>query len=152
MTERELDLDRVHTLMMAALDGECSESERRELDIHLSARPELAAEWTRLKRVKDLTTSIEVAQPPAEVWDRFRRSPFHRTERSIAWTLIASGGAVLSVAALWAWATAWLASRPPLWITLAAGAVVSGFVVLIASIVRERWHLHRRDPYKEVLR
>jgi anti-sigma factor RsiW len=152
VTERELDLDRAHTLMMAALDGECSDGDREELDIHLSTRPELAAEWVRLKRVKALTTSIEVAQPPAEAWDQFRRSAFHRTERSVAWVLIAAGGAVLSVAALWAWTTAWLASRPPLWIALAAGAVIAGFLVLIASIVRERWHLHRRDPYKEIVR
>ena len=46
-----VDLDRVHALMMAALDAECTEAERRELDTAVAERPELATEWARLQRL-----------------------------------------------------------------------------------------------------
>jgi anti-sigma factor RsiW len=57
----EPDLDRARALMMAALDNESSDDERRELATHIDGRPDLRAEWNRLKRVKEVTMSIDVA-------------------------------------------------------------------------------------------
>ncbi len=149
----ELDLDRTHALMMAALDGECTDAERRELVTQLESRPELEAEWDRLQRVKEVTMTMGVARPPEEIWDHYRGSVVHRTERGVAWILIASGVAILGATALWHWVEAWLATDLPLVIKAASGAVMVGFALLIVSILRERWFLHRRDPYsKEIQR
>jgi ferric-dicitrate binding protein FerR (iron transport regulator) len=149
----EFDADRVHTLMMAALDGECSEADRRELDAQLAQRPDLRDEWRRLSRVKEVTMSMDVARPPEEVWDRFRVSVAHRSERGLAWTLIAAGGAILAAFAIVQWVEQWLAMDVPPVIKIASGAVVAGGALLLFSVVRERWVLSRRDPYsKEVLR
>ena len=80
-------------------------------------------------------------------------SVVHRTERGVAWILIASGVAILGATALWHWVEAWLATDLPLVIKAASGAVMVGFALLIVSILRERWFLHRRDPYsKEIQR
>jgi ferric-dicitrate binding protein FerR (iron transport regulator) len=143
----DLDLDRAHELMMAVLDGECSEAERREFDELLARRPDLAADWTRQQRLKEVTMTMGMARPPEEVWDRYRRTVLHRTERGIAWTLIAVGAGVLAATALWHWLESWMASGLPLFVKIASGAVTVGGALLIVSILRERWHLSRRDPY-----
>jgi len=149
----ELDLDRAHALMMAALDGECTAEERRELDALLAGRADLAADWHRLQRLKEVTMTLDIARPPEEVWDRYRRSGLHRAERGVAWTLIAVGGGVLAATSLWLWIESWLASDLPLFVKVALGTVMVGAALLIVSVFRERWTLWRRDPYsKEVER
>ena len=151
--EHEPDLDRAHALMMAVLDGECTDAERRELDTILAVRPDLAADWVRLRRVKEVTMTMDLARPPEEVWDGYRRSVLHRTERAVAWVLIAVGGGVLAATSLWLWVESWLASDLPVFVKLAIGTVMVGVALLIVSVLRERLFLSRRDPYsKEVLR
>ena len=147
MSGDEVELDRAHALMMAALDGECTAGERRELDALLAERPELAADWNRLQRLKEVTMTMGVARPPEEAWDRYRRSTLHRTERSVAWVLIAVGGGVLAATSLWLWIESWLASDLPLFVKVAIGAVLVGGALLLVSVVRERWFLWRQDPY-----
>ena len=147
------DLDRAHALMMAALDDECSNAERREFDALLAARPELAADWSRLRRLREVTMTLEIARPPEEIWDRYRRSALHRAERGLAWSLIAVGGGILAATSLWLWIESWLASDLPVLVKIALGAVMVGAALLVVSVVRERWVLSRRDPYsKEVER
>jgi ferric-dicitrate binding protein FerR (iron transport regulator) len=155
VTTADPELDRVHSMMMAALDEECSEAERRELEALVAARPELADEWARLKRLKEVTVTLEVRQPPREIWDSYRVTVLHRTERSVAWMLIVLGIAVLGIGALWRALDAMFANwaEIPLEVRIGGSALAAGVVVLIVSIVRERLTLHRRDPYsKEIER
>lgn len=143
----DVDLDRAHALMMAALDNECTAEERQELDVLLARHPDLAADWSRLQRLKEVTMTMGMARPPEEVWDRYRRTVLHRAERSIAWILIAVGGGTLAATALWLWIESWLAADLPVFVKLALGAVLTGAALLVVSIARERWVLWRRDPY-----
>lgn len=154
-TRDDLDIDRAHALMMAALDGECTEAERRDLDALVDARPELAEEWSRLRRLKEVTMTMELKAPPQEVWDGYRASVLHRAERSLAWSLILIGAAVLGGGALWRALAGLFAnwSDIPLEVRLGGTALTVGVLILIVSIVRERWVLYRRDPYsKEIIR
>jgi anti-sigma factor RsiW len=153
VTDDRIDLDRVHALMMAALDGECSDEERRELDADIEQNPELAAEWQRLRRLKEVTTTMAVRQPPEEVWDRFRTTALHRVERRVAWVLLLFGAAVLGGWGLWHWLRGVLAADAPVVIKAAIIALVLGGGLLLASVIRERWVLRRHDPYsREVTR
>lgn len=147
------DLDRAHELMMAVLDSECTDAERAEFAELLARRPDLAADWSRMQRVKEVTMTMGMARPPEEVWDRYRRTPFHRAERGIAWTMIAAGVGILGATSLWLWVESWLASDLPLFVKIAMGSVMVGAALLIVSILRERWQLSKHDPYsKEVER
>jgi anti-sigma factor RsiW len=149
----EPELDRARALMMAALDNECSETERRELEGHIDRQPELEAEWSRLKRVKEVTMNVAVARLPEEVWDHYRRSILHRGERGVAWILIVAGAVTLGAWALWHWLEAWLATDLPVAVKAGSAALLAGAALLLMSSVRERWHLRHRDPYsKEIQR
>jgi anti-sigma factor RsiW len=151
--EHEVDLDRAHHLMMAVLDGEATAADRAEMEALVGRRPDLQAEWIRLQRVKEVTMTLGVAKPPDEFWDQYRRSVMHRTERGVAWALIAVGAAILAASAAWRWIEAWFATDVPVVIQVASGAIFVGGALLIVSVLRERWVLSRRDPYsKEVIR
>jgi ferric-dicitrate binding protein FerR (iron transport regulator) len=145
----DVALDRAHELMMAALDGESSAADTRELESLLSGRPDLQAEWDRLRRVRQLTATMRFAQPPTDVWDRYRASVLHRAERGLAWILIAFGLAVLGSVAAWRWLEQWWSAELPLSIRVATGALMLGVSLLVVSIGRERWLMYRRDPYSK---
>jgi ferric-dicitrate binding protein FerR (iron transport regulator) len=149
-----VDRERARALMMAAMDGETSPAERRELDRLLENAPELQAEWRRLARVKEVTTGMTLQQLPEEAWDGYWTSVYRRTERGIAWILISAGAIVLGAYAMWHAIGAFLADREmPLFIRLAIVAIAVGSTILIVSVIREKVFAHRRDPYqKEIIR
>jgi anti-sigma factor RsiW len=139
--------------MMAALDDELAAGERDELDALLAADDELRAEWRRLSRAREVTESMRLRKPPEEVWDVYWEGVFNRLERSVAWTLISLGAIVVLGWGVWRAAEALLhdTSMPPL-IKLALVALAVGGLILGVSVVRERWLLGRRDPYRGIQR
>ena len=106
-----------------------------------------------MRRLKEVTTTMAVRTPPEEVWDRFRVSTLHRLERTIGWLLVLFGGAVLGGMSLWLWLESFLASDVPLIVKVAMISLIAGALILLASVIRERLFLHRRDPYsREIVR
>jgi ferric-dicitrate binding protein FerR (iron transport regulator) len=150
----DVDRERARALMMAALDGECTPDERHELDRTLADAPDLAAEWRRLARVREVTAGMTLQNPPEEVWDRYWGSVYTRAERGVAWVLISAGAIVLAAYWLWEAVRALLADASmPAFIRVAILALGLGLVILLVSVLREKLFVHRRDPYeKEILR
>jgi ferric-dicitrate binding protein FerR (iron transport regulator) len=150
----EASRDRAHALMMAALDGEASAAEREELDALLARSAELAAEWGRFERLKEVTAGMRLNSPPEEVWDRYWTTTYRRAERGIAWLLVIAGAVVLAGYWIWHAVEAFLADTgTPLFLRAAIAAVAIGALILVVSVVREKIFTARRDPYqKEVIR
>lgn len=149
-TERE----RAQALMMAELDGELGPDERRELDALVAADAGLAAEQARLRRVKEVTSMVTLRTPSEEVWDGYWKGAYRRAERGVGWLLVAGGGLLLS--AWWIWhalGALWGDGDAPMVVRVGATAVLVGGLVLLVSVIRERWFTHRHDPYdREVIR
>lgn len=155
MTHQDpLNRERVQQLMMAALDGEVSSDEQRELDGLIAAHPDVAHEWRRFQRLKEVTTNMSLRTPPEETWDRYWQNTYRRTERGIAWLLVSIGAIVLL--GYWAWHAVlafFETGSEPLGIRLAIAALTIGLVILAVSVIREKIFTNRRDPYqKEVIR
>ncbi len=150
--------DRTAHLMMLALDDEASPDERAELDATLAAAtaagdPEPAAEWARLKKLKEVTQMTTWTHPQDAVWSEYRTGVYNRLERGIAWILVSVGAITLM-----AWG-AYNAARQliedptvPGPIKLALGALALGGIILFVSVARERLFVRRHDPYKEIER
>ena len=149
-----LGRERARNLMMAALDGEISAGERTELEGLLAGAPDLAAEWQRFVRLKEVTAGMSLRQPPQEVWDHYWQSTYRRAERGIAWILISAGATILAAFGLWQAASQLIRdTSSPLAIRLAIAALSIGGAILLVSVIRERVFTSRRDPYqKEVIR
>ncbi len=147
MTERE------QCLMMGAIDRELSSAERREFEQLLEADAEVQSEWTRLKRVKGLTDSMEFKMPSDAIWEGYMASVYRRVERVIAWILLSVGSIVLVSTGLWHVGKAiFIEDDVPLYIKTSLLALFVGAAILIVSVAREKFFMHKKDPYKDVVR
>jgi hypothetical protein len=90
---------------------------------------------------------------PEEVWDGYWTSVYRRTERGFAWVLISIGAIVLAAYGLWHAAGVLLedTALPPA-VRIATSAVALGLAILAVSVIREKFFMHRKDPYKEITR
>lgn len=153
-TNHDAARERARALMMAAIDGESSPDERRELDAILAGAPDLAADWRRLTRVKEVTTGMRLQNAPEELWDGYWTSVYSRAERGAAWVLISAGAIILAAYWLWQALVALFSDTSvPALIRFAVMALGLGLIILLVSVLRERMFTHRSDPYeKEVVR
>jgi hypothetical protein len=148
-----VDRERVNRLMMAAVDGEISTDEQRELDAVVAANPEIRREYEMMRRVKEVTVSMTYDKPPEEVWDRYWTAVYNRVERGIGWILVSVGVVVVGIYGVWKWVEAiWGETGLPLFVRLAILTLAAGLLVLAVSVVREKFFTYRRDPYKEIQR
>lgn len=145
--------DRARNLMMAALDGELSAEERAELDRMLAADEQLRAEWTKLRKVKEVTNTMGYREPPEEVWSGYWTSVYNRMERGLGWILASVGGVILIAFGLWHAVHEILAdSGLPGYIKIALFALLLGVVILLFSVLREKLFTRSKDPYREIQR
>jgi anti-sigma factor RsiW len=143
---------RARELMMAALDGELQPGERQELDALLGRDRALSAEWERLTRVKEATSTMMFKQPPEETWDRYWASVYNRTERKVAWLLAGSGALLLVAYGLWHAVPGMVealfgASDLPVVVRAGIVALLTGALLLIVSVLREQLSGRRTDRY-----
>ncbi|MEZ5319180.1 MAG: hypothetical protein R2752_17400 [Vicinamibacterales bacterium] len=146
------DLDRTRRLMMAVIDGESSMAERQELEQVLARDAALAAEWTRLNRVKEVTATMALTEPPDEMWNSYWASVYNRSERRVAWLLILAGLVVLLGWGLWHLVPVLVEkligeTTVPVVIRAAIAAVLTGGVLLVVSVIREQLSSSSRDKY-----
>jgi len=149
----EKDREHIRHLMMAAIDGEIDDRDRKELDRALAEDASLREEWLRVHRVKEVTATMGLQEPPQEVWDEYWTSVYNRFERGIGWILVSIGAMVLLAYGAWKWVEViWGDTGVPLFLRLAILTVAVGFIILILSVIREKLFTRRHDPYKEVQR
>ena len=131
---------------MRYLDGELSPEERARVDTELGASTELQREVAIFRALKadfrDL--SFHAGTDRSSVWDRVNT---HLT-RPVGWIL-----AILGVVA---WMTygvyVFTTSASDAWEKLATGGVAIGILMLLASVIWERYREWGTDPYKDVFR
>ena len=154
MSGQHEDLQRPQFLMMAALDGEIAEHERRELEQILKGDAVLRREWAQLERVKEVTSTMAMSEPPEEVWDDYwREGVYKRIERGIGWILVTVASLVLVGFGLWQLTATLLAdSDVPGFVRIALFSLFMGGAVLLASVIREKLFMRSKDPYLKVKR
>jgi anti-sigma factor RsiW len=145
--------DRARHLMMAALDGELSREDQMALERLLQQDAALRAEWRQLQRVKEVTTTMSLRDPPEEVWDRYWHGVYQRFERGLAWILVSLGAiVVLSWGAWEGLRELWNDQQLPVLVKAGSFALIVGLVMLAVSVLREKLFIRRTDPYKDVIR
>jgi len=145
--------ERARQLMMASLDGELPEADRRELETMLAGDDELRDEWDKMRRVKKVTETMGYREPPPEVWNDYWGSVYNRTERGVGWLLASIGALLLAGYGLWVGLSALLAdSELPSFVKFASFALLFGSLMLLLSVAREKWFVRKSDRYREVQR
>jgi anti-sigma factor RsiW len=139
--------------MMAYLDGELSEADRRRFEEHVASCRKCAGEMEEFKSLKVMTDEIALAEPEDRVWNQYWGNVYNRMERGAGW-IVSSIAAILLLIYGGFMAIEWLIEDPALSMLLKAGllALLGGLAVLFVSVLRERIYFWSRERYKDVRR
>lgn len=131
---------------MLFLDGELPPEEQARVASALARDSELARELAIYRAMKSQLggLSFEPSHLRRSVWDEVDR----RLTRPVGWILLVGGIAVWSLYGTYVFAAG--PSDP--WQKLATGAVVIGVLLLLASVIWERYREYLSDPYRDVQR
>lgn len=138
--------DQNHELLMRYLDGELPPAQRAAFENRLGSDSELKREVSIYQAMQagfgDL--SFDPRTLRAGVWERVNR----QLTRPVGWGLVVIGTLAWTVFGVYTFIT----SPADLWEKLATGAIAIGLLVLLGSVILERYHDWLTDPYRDVHR
>ena len=138
-------------LSMAYLDEEMPPEERLEFEKHLESCADCRRELEKLRRVKEVTTRMKLADLEERDWEAYWGGVYNRLERGAGWIFFSAGAiVVLAFAAYYALRDFFLDPSAPLLFRLGVASLLLGLLILIVSVGRQRLHAWRRDPYRGV--
>jgi len=140
-------------LMMAYLDDELDEQQRRAFEEHLASCPACTREMKEFARLKQVTDSVTLVEPEDRLWEQYWGGVYNRIERNIGWTLFSVAGILLVIYGGFK-AIEDLVRDPAVGLLLKIGLLVliTGLAILFVSILRERIYFWSKDRYKDVRR
>ena len=144
-----MDCTRFQTDGMRLLDGELAAEEKAEYEAHVRDCKHCSAELRSLGRIVELTNEMRLRTPDDEFWDGYWESIYRRSERGLGFLLVVTGVIGILIYAVFRAVTS------PHFLTyegISITVILLGLVVIFASVVRERFHESKNDPYKGVRR
>lgn len=132
--------------LMRYLDGESPPAERARIDRELETSTELQREVAVYRSLKNDMQDLHFhpAQLRTSVWDKVNAG----VNRPIGWTLLTIGVVIWMTYGTFVFAT----SSVSVWEKLGTGAVAIGMLMLLASVIWERYRDMQTDPYRDVQR
>jgi hypothetical protein len=142
-------LDRVsHEELMRYLDGEATSVEQDRVERALETSTELRRELIVYKAMKDDLQTLKLGAGEGSgrysVWHAVSR----QLSRPLAWILIVVGSLVWAAHGIYVY----LSSPHFLWEKLATSAIVIGILILLATVIWERYRVSLSDPYRDIQR
>ena len=130
---------------MRYLDGELSPDERVRVDERISASTELQRDIAVFGKMKEDFRAMSFAgYEKQSVWDLVSR----RLTRPVGWVLIVSGSLLCTVYGIYLY----LISAAYLLEKVASAAIVIGVLMLLGSVIYERYRDWLTDPYRDLQR
>ena len=142
-----MSCNRFQTDGMRLLDGEMSPQGKSRYEEHVRGCDDCKGELKDLGRVVDLTNELKLRTPDEEFWSTYWNGVYRKTERRTGFLVLMLGlVGVLMIGV-------YKAVTSPEFLTLkgiSVTAILVGLVVVFLSVVRERFHESKNDPYNEV--
>lgn len=134
---------------MRYLDGEMDDRERAAFERHLEGCGDCRCAMEELREVNRLTGSITMKDPQDEFWNLYWKGIYRRLERRTAWIFMIAGVGMLVGYELY---RAFSSFGRITFQKVALIVLIVGLVLLLVSVVRERIHQYKSDPYRDVKR
>ena len=132
---------------------EISENEKEELDAILEKDPDKKNEFEEQKKIMEVMKKMTLSNPKKEFWDTYWINLYNRIERGIAWIIISIGAIILfGYGAVKAVSQLIEDTTTPLVIKYGLAILAVGVVILLISLIREKWFSSKKDKYKEIQR
>lgn len=140
-------------LMMAYLDNELNEEQKRAFEEHLASCADCTRDLAEFRKLKAMTDCVAFVEPEDRVWDQYWGNVYNRVERGIGWILFSVAAIALLIYGGFE-AIESIIVDPTLGILLKIGllALLGGGVILFVSVLRERVYFWSRDRYRDVRR
>ena len=141
--------DRYQTDGMRLLDNEMTVAEAAAYEEHLRGCEDCAREMKSLGRVVRFSEELRLRVPDDAFWKGYWESVYRRSERRIGFLLLIAGLLALTGYGIVRAVTS------PAFLTyegISITVILIGLAIIFISVVRERYHESRNDPYREVER
>ncbi|MFQ5510510.1 MAG: anti-sigma factor family protein [Candidatus Krumholzibacteriia bacterium] len=132
---------------MRLLDGEITLEEKQAYEAHVKKCDDCTAELRDIGRIVEFSSEIELKMPDEEYWTAYWADIYRRLERGTGFMLLIIG--LLGITAF----GLYKAMTSPGLLTfkgLSIAVLLAGLVVIFLSVLRERYHESKSDPYKGV--
>ncbi len=132
---------------MRFLDGDLGAAEKAEYEEHVKTCDDCRRELKDLGRIVEFTKDLKLRAPDEEFWSRYWGSVYHRLERRTGFLFVIAG--VLAVMGY----AIFRAVTSPEFLTfkgISIAIALLGLAIVFFSVVRERYHESKSDPYKGV--
>lgn len=140
-------------LMMAYLDNELNDEQKRAFEEHLAGCPDCTRDLAEFRKLKRMTDCVAFVEPEDRVWDRYWGNVYNRVERGIGWILFSVAAIALLIYGGFQLIESIIVD-PTVGALLKIGllALLAGLVILFVSVLRERMYFWSRDRYRDVRR
>ncbi len=143
--------DDIKILLSGMIDGELEPDEKKRAGDHIAACEGCREEYVRLRKLKEVTDDMKYFDISDKLLAGYRQDIYNQVERGIGWIFFSIGA--LTVLSFGAWELLnefFLNNKVPLLFKFGVAALIFGMLVLLISIVRERFFSKKHDRYDEV--
>ena len=135
------------------LDNLLTEKEVKEFNELLIGDIDFKNLYNEQKRVREVLKAMELKRPGKEIWDDYWENTYNRLERGLGWLAVFLGSLILiGFASIKFVESLYVDTQTPLIIKIGVVSLVFGFLVLLFSVIRERFFTSNKDKYKEIRR
>ena len=140
-------------LMMAYLDDELNQEQRRAFEEHLASCPDCTRELKEFRKLKQMTDCVAFVEPEDRIWDQYWNHVYNRVERCTGWALFSVAAIALFIYGGFKLIES-IIQDPTVGLLMKIGllALLGGLVILFVSVLRERVYFWSKDRYKDVRR
>lgn len=130
---------------MRYLDGEVGPEERNRIERSVESSTELRRELAVYRAMKDDLQTLKLnGSSNGSIWNAVNRN----LTRPLGWILLIVGSLVWAAYGVYLY----LNSEAFLWEKLATSGVGIGILLLLASVIWERYRVWLSDPYRDIQR
>jgi len=140
-------------LLEKYFENNLTDSESQEFETLINSNAKLKQEFEEQKKIKEVLKKMTLKNPSKEVWDGYWLGIYNRIERGIAWIAISIGAIIFfgyaSIEAVNSFIND--TQTPPI-VKVGISILFFGALLLIFSLLREKFFTSKHDKYKEVQR
>jgi len=140
-------------LMMAYLDNELDDEQKRAFEGHLASCPECTRDMGEFKKLKQMTDGVAFVVPEDRIWDQYWSNVYNRMERGTGWILFSMAAIALLLYGGFELIET-IIKDPAVGVLMKVGmlALLGGLAILFVSVLRERVYFWSKDRYRDVRR
>jgi predicted anti-sigma-YlaC factor YlaD len=140
-------------LMMAYLDNEINDEQRKAFEEHLASCPQCTQEMKEFERLKQLTDNVKLIEPEDWIWRQYWGNVYNRVERGLGWILFSIAAILLSIYGGFNLIEEIIKDQTVgTLLKVALLVLIAGTAILFVSVLRERIYFWKKDRYRDVRR